>query len=152
MKIAPVNCSLIQEVGFSTLSINDVSKDLISGNMVLPIASITQGAFFCNALTGPNIAACAAVPAFFAIAVFFVAATTFENTSPYNTSKPEFNLGANDVNADLVKSPVNEFDMPPIFFVRLDISLFFCAPVAFLYSFVAFFKLVCISVCASVPA
>ena len=132
LKIAPVNCSLIQEVGFSTLSRNDVNIDLISGNILSLIASITQGTLFCKAATGPNIAVCAAVPAFFAIAVFFVAATTFANTSPYKTSNPEFNLGANDNTDDFVKSPVNSLLIPAIFLDKLDINLFFCAPVVFL--------------------
>ena len=74
LKIAPVNWSAIQGVKFVTLSNSDVSNDVTSGSIVFPTASITQGKFFCNLATGPIIAVWAAVPAFFAIAVFWVAA------------------------------------------------------------------------------
>ena len=129
----------MQDVGFSTLSRNEDNIDLTSFNIVFPIASVTQGAFFCKAATGPNNAACAAVPAFFAIAVFFVAATTFEKTSLYNTFKPEFNLGASDVNAFFVKLVVNVLVNPAIFFEPSFNNLFFKLGAAFLYCEERFF-------------
>ena len=129
-----------------------MSNDLTSGNIELLSASITQGAFFCKAATGPNNAACAAVPAFFAMAVFFVAARTFANTSLYKTSKPLFNLGINDVIELFIKSPVKLLVTPVIFLERFDINLLLFAPVRFLYCLVAFFRLPCISALAFVPA
>ena len=47
----------------------------MSGNILPAIFSTTHGILFCNAETPGTIAVIAAVPAFFAIAVFFVAAS-----------------------------------------------------------------------------
>ena len=47
----------------------------MSGNILPAIFSTTHGILFCRAATPGTIAVIAAVPAFFAIAVFFVAAS-----------------------------------------------------------------------------
>ena len=70
--LSPKECD--EQIQLFDESKKDVSNDVISGNMLFPTASITHGNFFCNFATGPNIAVCAAVPAFFAILVLFVAA------------------------------------------------------------------------------
>ena len=46
LNIAPLNCSIIQSVTLFTLSKNDVSIDVMSGNKLSVIASETQGSFF----------------------------------------------------------------------------------------------------------
>ena len=83
---------------------------------------MTQGNFFCRFATGPNIAACAAVPAFLAIAVFCVAASVFAKTSVYKVFNPPFNTPLNVLALLTVKSPVKEFDTPDIFLDTLEIN------------------------------
>ena len=109
-----------------TLSKNDVSNDVMSGSIVFATDSITQGNFFCRFATGPNIAACAAVPAFFAIAVFFVAASVLAKTSEYSVFNPPFNLSPKVFALLTVKSPVKEFAIPVIFFALLNMFFAFC--------------------------
>ena len=152
MNIAPENWSAMQGVKFCTLSNIAVNNDVTSGSIVSATDSITQGNFFCNLATGPNIAACAAVPAFLAIAVFWVAANVTLKTLLYNVFNPPFNLSPNVFALLTVKSPVNEFAMPVSFFALLAINFNFCCPVAPFTSFTAFCTSVCISVAASVPA
>ena len=114
--------------------------------------SITQGNFFCRFATGPNIAACAAVPAFLAIAVFCVAANVLVKTEEYNVFNPPFNLSPKVFALLTVKSPVKELAIPVSFFALLIIFFAFCGPVAPSCSLIAFCNSVCISVCAFVPA
>ena len=141
----------MQEVGFWTLSTKEVNNDLTSFNIVLPIASVTQGALFCKAATGPNNAACAAVPAFFAIAVFFVAATTLVNTPSYNTSKPELNFGLSEFIALFVKFVVKPFDKSVILLVADDNNFNFSVALAIFDFLIVFFNSALIEADVPVP-